>query len=41
MTVWDLEDVEFAYCPPVSDVFDVMSRAADVAIKRLRLPRPE
>jgi len=41
MTIWDLEDVEFAYCPPVSDVYDVMSRAADVAIKRLRLQKPE
>lgn len=40
MTIFDLEDIEFAYCPPVSDVFDVMSRLADVAIKRLRLPRP-
>jgi len=41
MTIWDLEDTEFAYCPPVSDVFDPISRLADIAIKRLRLPRPE
>ncbi|MFH0816307.1 MAG: FAD-dependent oxidoreductase [Methanobacteriota archaeon] len=35
MTIWDLEDTEFAYCPPVSDVFDVLSRAADIAVKRV------
>lgn len=35
LTIWDLEDTEFAYCPPVSDVFDVLSRAADIAVKRI------
>ncbi len=35
MTVHDLQDMEFAYCPPVSDVFDLLSRAADIAIKRI------
>jgi hypothetical protein len=38
LTVQDLEDTEFAYCPPVSDVFDVLSRAADIAVKRLGKP---
>jgi NADPH-dependent 2,4-dienoyl-CoA reductase/sulfur reductase-like enzyme len=38
LTVQDLEDTEFAYCPPVSDVFDVLSRAADIAFKRLGKP---
>jgi NADPH-dependent 2,4-dienoyl-CoA reductase/sulfur reductase-like enzyme len=36
LTVADLEDAEFAYCPPVSDVFDVLSRAADIAAKRIK-----
>ena len=38
LTVQDLEDTEFAYCPPVSDVFDVLSRAADIAVKRIGKP---
>jgi len=39
MTVYDLQDTEFAYCPPVSDVFDLLSRAADIAVKRVRAPQ--
>ena len=39
LTVFDIEDAEFAYCPPVSDVYDPLSRIAEIAIKRLRLPR--
>ena len=35
LTVYDLEDTELAYCPPISDVFDVLARAADIAIKRI------
>ncbi|MDO9538020.1 MAG: FAD-dependent oxidoreductase [Thermoplasmata archaeon] len=35
MTIFDLQDTEFAYCPPVSDVFDLLSRAADIAVKRI------
>ena len=41
MTVFDIANAEFAYCPPVSDVYDILSQAAEIAIKRLKLQRPD
>ena len=40
LTVFDIDDAEFAYCPPVSDVYDPLSQLVEIAIKRLKLPRP-
>lgn len=37
LTLQDLADSEFAYCPPVADVYDVLSLMAEIGIKRLRL----
>lgn len=40
LTVHDIADAEFSYCPPVSDVYDPLSQIAEIAIKRLKLNRP-
>jgi NADH oxidase (H2O2-forming) len=37
LTVHDIADAEFSYCPPVSDVYDPLSQIAEIAIKRLKL----
>ncbi len=37
LTVRDIADAEFSYCPPVSDVYDPLSQVAEIAIKRLKL----
>lgn len=39
LDVFDLENAEFAYSPPVSEVYDVLSQAAEFGIKRLKLKR--
>lgn len=39
LDVYDLANAEFAYSPPVSDVYDVLSQVAEIGIKRLKLPR--
>jgi len=39
LDVFDLADAEFAYSPPVSDVYDVLSQIAEISIKRLKLTR--
>jgi len=39
LDVFDLADAEFAYSPPVSEVYDVMSQIAEIAIKRLKLTK--
>lgn len=35
MTVDELSKVEFAYCPAISETYDVLSQAADLAVRRL------
>lgn len=35
MSVFDLSDAEMAYCPRVSEAYDVVTKAADYAIRRL------
>lgn len=37
MTLYDLMDAEFAYNPPVSQMYDPISQVAEIGIKRLRL----
>ncbi len=37
LDVFDLADAEFAYSPPVSEVYDVLSQIAEISIKRLKL----
>jgi len=41
LDVFDLADAEFAYSPPVSEVYDVLSQIAEISIKKLRLSRPD
>ncbi len=41
MTLYDLYDAEFAYNPPVSEMFDNISQLAEIGLKRLRLPQRE
>ena len=39
MDIFDLADTELAYSPPISNVYDVLSLAAEIGIKRLKLTR--
>ena len=41
LDVFDLGDAEFAYSPPVSEVYDVLSQIAEISIKRLKLTRKQ
>lgn len=36
MNVYDLYDVEFAYCPAVSETYDPLSKACEFAIRKLK-----
>jgi len=38
MTLYDLQDAELAYNPPVSQMYDAVSQVAEVGLKRLGLP---
>ena len=38
MTLYDLQDAELSYNPPVSQMYDPVSQVAEVGLKRLRLP---
>lgn len=35
MSIFDLNSVELAYCPKISEMYDALSAAADVAVKKL------
>lgn len=36
MSIFELSETELAYCPPVSDTFDVLLQACDIAKRRMR-----
>jgi len=36
MTIDELGDIELAYCPPVSDTYDVLLQAGDIGAKKMR-----
>ncbi len=36
MTIDQLSEVELAYCPPVSQTYDTITKAADLAIRKIR-----
>jgi hypothetical protein len=36
MTIDELGDIELAYCPPVSDTYDVLLQASDIGAKKMR-----
>ncbi len=38
MTLYDLQDAELSYNPPVSQMYDPVSQVAEVGLKRLKLP---
>jgi NADH oxidase (H2O2-forming) len=39
LDIFDLANAEFAYSPPVSEVYDVLSQIAEIGIKRLKLTK--
>jgi hypothetical protein len=39
MTIQEFSEIELAYCPAVSEVFDPLLVATDIAIRRLQSSR--
>lgn len=41
MNLYDIQDAELSYSPPVSQMYDPISQLAEIGLKRLRLPPRE